>query len=608
MSEIKLDYEKMNGFGLRPVTHPNNTASSFIPFEGWKGYEQSDLLEPWSDSTRGRVKWKTGLDFPPGTKGFPLELIFWLWRDHEFFLEDFFDTSVSNKIEIAAKDVLKTGFETITGIFIMANFDFAENMSLTKYQNQLYQVPGAVSGYLDFIKEETGLSLHSCFDLPDRLDDRASNIHFTRSWYKVTVKETTSKDGTVKVRKTRDLIVKREWMLRSFDKPHKITNTPKRKLDGAIVWVNMIEPVLYDDPNDISAKEMMDTWSVNKSSIFRYARDRGVYAQMSSDMNNWNPLHDFPKIADLILPYDIVKLKELKTMVATDTTYNFKIRRLTRFANTFREMTEDEWRDYYKEEKQNKNLWLAKYWGAPYSSFGETPYTYLYSIMNVQLAQTPSVEEMLEFDKNDTDHEIGYHLDLGVDYGTNHATTLKASHWIPSIGALHREHIWRVCNYERKKEDGLEPLSSDEILSELLNAVCEYIYPIIKSGFKKFVVVYWDQGSWAMGEIFQAMISSQELQEMIIVLPGEIHGKNGREAKIHFDNEVHSYGVVTYDENNQITLDQYRNTTNRKGDWEKRDENNQMLDEIDATNIAESNIRDEVMLWLLKRRKSLGGS
>lgn len=595
----------MNGFNLRPVQAPDNTASSFIPFAGWKGYEQSDLLQEWPESTRVAVKYRTGLDFPKGTKGFPLELLFWLWRGHEFFLDDLFDTRVSNKIEIAAKDVLKTGFETMSGIFMMVNFDFAENMSLTKYQNQLWQVPDAVSGYLDFIKEQTGLSLHSCFELPDKLDDRASNISFSRKWYKFKQVETIDKNGAAKTKTTKELVVKREWMLRSFDKPHKITNTPKRKQGGAIIWVNMIEPVMYNDPNDISAKEMMDTWSVNKSSIFRYARDKGVYAQMSTDMNNWDPNHDFPIIAQEILPYDLVKMQEEKTMSGISLELNFKVRRLTRFANTFREMTDDEWRDYKKEEKENKNLWLAKYWGAPYSMFGDTPFTYLYSMTNINYMETPTPKEMIDVDFNDTENEFGYVLDLGVDFGTNHATTLKASHWIPSYGVLHREHIWRVCNYERKKE-GLQPLSTDIILSELLDAIVEYVLPLVESGFKDQFIIYWDQGSWSTGEIFQAMIMSKGIDDILAVVPGNIHGKDGRDAKVQFDNKVHSYGITTYSENNMMTVKQYETTTNRKSDWEKRDENNQMLDEIDATNIAETHIRDLVMLWLLQRRKSLG--
>lgn len=601
----KLDYEKMNGFNLRPVTGPYDTTSTFIPFPGWKGYEQSKLLKPWSASTRASVKFRTGLDFPDGTKGFPLELLFWLWRDHEFFLDDLFDTSVSNKIEIAAKDVLKTGFQTMSGIFFMTNFDFAENMSMMKYQNQLYQVKDAVEGYLDFIEEQTGLSLHSCFTLPEKLDDRAANIHFQRKWYKYKTVTSTTKDGKQKTKETKELVVIREWLLRSFDKPHKITNTPKRKKGGAIIWVNLIEPVMYNDPNDISAKELMDTWSVNKSSIFRYARDLDVYAQMSTDMNNWDPNNDFPIIAQEIVPYDFELMKEHKTMVAVDVNKNFRVRRLTRFANTFRKMTEDEWRDYHKEERENKNLWAAKYWGAPYSMFGETPFTYLYSMTNINYAETPTPAEMYEFDRQDYQNEFGYVLDLGVDWGTNHATTLKASHWVPSIGALHREHIWRECNYERKKE-GLEPLSADQLLNDLFHALIEYITPYVEHGHKTKFIVYWDQGSWSTGEIFQAMIISKGIDDIVQVLPGGIHNKNNRYEKISFDNKVHSYGIVSYDPNNELTVKQYRETTNKKNDWEARDENNQVMDEIDATNIAETHIRDLVMLWLLQRRKTIG--
>ena len=35
---------------------------------------------------------------------------------------------------------------------------------------------------------------------------------------------------------------------------------------------------------------------------------------------------------------------------------------------------------------------------------------------------------MSEETREDIENEIGYHLDLGIDFGTNHATTLKASH------------------------------------------------------------------------------------------------------------------------------------------------------------------------------------
>ena len=601
MTEIKLDYDRMNGFGLRP----SKEGSTFIPFKGWAGYEQSDMLEEWTDSVRSSVKFKTGLDFPKGTKGFPIELLFWLWRDHEFFLEDFFDTSVTNKLEIAAKDVLKTGFQTMSGIFLMTNFDFAENMSMTKYQNQLYQVPGAVAGYLDFIAEETGLRLHTLFQIPDKLDDRAANIHFTRKWYKTRTKRTTNSKGKETVKKVKELVVTREWLLRSFDKPHKITNTPKRRRNGAIVWVNIIEPVMFNDIGDISAKEMQETWSVNKSSIFRYARDIGIYAQMSSDMNNWDPEHDFPAIAQEILPFDLYKMQEQKTMVAVSIVLNFRVRRLTRFANTFRKMTDDELVDYDKEGKENNNLWLAKYWGAPYSMFGETPFTYLYSMKHIEYLNTPSTDDMKKIDHEDTNNANGYILDLGIDFGTNHATTLKASHWIPSLGTLHREHVARICNYEIKK-DGLEPYPTDVILNIMFDAVIEYTLPLIESGAKTKVIVYWDQGSWSTGEIFQSMFISKGLGDVIIVMPGLIHKEHGRKAKTSFDNYVHAYGLVSYDPNNEITVDQYKKTKNKKRDWETREENNQILDEIDATNIAETHIRPNILLWLSKRRKEMG--
>ena len=60
--------------------------------------------------------------------------------------------------------------------------------------------------------------------------------------------------------------------------------------------------------------------------------------------------------------------------------------------------------------------------------FGDTPFTYLYSMTSIHFAETPTPEQIREFDLEDTDNEHGYVLDLGIDFGTNHATTLKASH------------------------------------------------------------------------------------------------------------------------------------------------------------------------------------
>lgn len=612
----------MVGHPLRPEL---GLLDCFIPFKGWGNYKQSSLLKPWPKTTIELVEHRTGLKFPDGTKGFPLELFYWLWKDHEFFLNDFFDTSVSNKLAIAAKNVLKTAFFTQAHIFLLTNFDNVHTMAMTKYQNALEQVYGNLKGYLDLIEARTGLSLHSCFDLIDDLDTNTFDIKIARVWKKYETKKVKRKLSKKQLDAAKELNVPEEQLyeekmvgtevfrrymyLRSFDKPNKIANFPKQPMGVFVAFVQIIEPVMMNDPNLISASAIEDVWNVNKSSLFRYAYEAGFYAQMGADMNNWDKNNVFIVMAERILPYDKKMFGELGTYSATNLELNYMVRRLARKSNTLLPLSGEELKDYLALEKNNQDLWLAMYWGAPYKDIEDVSFTYLADIKNPTYASLPTPEELIEklkkFPKWLDDFEP-YYWGIGVDYGTSHATTVKVSLFIPQEMRIYRKHIWRYCNQEAKKAKQPTLLITD-MISLATDEIINFILPYAKKGlFEAPFGILGDGGSKALVQVHDDEVVRRGLQDYLYVDPSQIFGVNGRKEKADFDNWVNGAGIAVYDENNQMTVEQYQTTRSEKANPEKRDEKNQLLDEIDATNIAEEEIRLLVVEAQYARLKYFG--
>lgn len=586
-------------------------ATRFVPYKGWEGYEQSKYLKPWSPSLREKVKFKTGIDFPEGTKGFPIEIFYFLLKGHEWFLNDFFDTTVSNNILIAAKNCLKTCFLTYSHIFLLVNFDNVHTMAMTKYQNALDQAYKNLKGYLDMIENLTGLSFHSCFDLPEELDVKKFDIKIERVWkeekiilkpkkltkkQKDYLKEIGEKAPMVETTETKE-VFRRFIYFRSFDHANKIANFPKQPVGVFIALVQIIEPVMMNDTNEVSSEEIENIWLVNKSSIFRYAYEANKYAQMFADMNNWDSSNIFVKIAETALPWDKNKFGENGTYSIVNVEINYRIRRLNRYSNTLLKLEGAEKQEHDAIENSNEELWLTMYWGAPYKDMTDYSYPYLSSLKNPKIGKFPDIDELDEIVKNHVKfHGIfePFYMFYGIDFGTNHATSMKVSLYVPETNTIYRKHIYRNCNMENKKSK-MPTVKMDDMMADSIDHMLEHMLPYVQNGFLKGMqVVYGDGGSRALCELYDTMIANTAdgMNEFIICEGSQIFGSSNRKEKLDFQNYVHSKGCVVYDEDNIITIEQFQKTKSKKSDPEVRDENNQLLDEIDATDIAEDEIRN----------------
>lgn len=578
-----------------PLRPTESTAGNFVPYKGWENYKQSDLLEPWPKSTLELVNVKTGLNFPEGTKGFPLELFYWFWKDHEWFLNDFFDTSVSNKIFLASKNALKTAFDIQVVYFLMMNFDFAEVALMTKYNNALGQPYESLKGYGSFWKDKSGLDFTNIFNFEDELNTRVFNIKLERVWKKRSYYN--DKDG--KERFKWETHFNRNVYFRSFDHADKIANFPKPDKDQSVVYVNLIEPALMSDDFRVTAAQLEETWRVNRSSLFRYSDMNGRYSQMIAEMNNWDQENPFIQISNIILPFDKDNFGENGTYRAIDKDLNYSVRRLNRYSNTLLKLEGNELKEHDSLKNTNPELFDTIYWGAPYKEIAGVGYSYLSHMNKITFGEFPSSEEIYKVSKElkKFPELEDYYINVGIDYGTNHATTAKLSLFIPNHGKLYRKHIFRICNFERKKKNEMA-IGFDEMLDLIIEEIAAELVPYVKQGvLPNPFIIYGDGGSKGYVDITDTKLVKLGLGDHLICEPSRIFGTNNRSEKLQFDNYVHSSGIAVYDFNNEITVNQYKSAKSKRTNPEIRDENNQMLDEIDATNIAEDEIMDVVYKW-----------
>jgi len=563
---------------------PLNIRSFFIPLPGWENYEQSKYLKEWSKSDLENLEYKTGIKLDEGTKGFPLELLIYMFRkmgkdeyarNQYHFLDTFFETSIKQKGMIAAKNCSKSLAQELFKCFIHVNFDFAYTFSLTKYNNATPKILDEFKDMLEIVKKTTGIDFSKYFELPEKLNERSADIYVDRIWRNP---------------KSKKIMFKTKMRYASFDKPNKLTGT---KAPGKFyILVSVHEPVMFNDPNDITAKQISDNWANSKNSIFRGADKAGFYRQMITDMNNWDPNHDWIITAEHILPYDLERAKKEVVYSEINKQLDWMVVRITRFSNQavpFYPGTPS-YEDAEINKERNYKYYLAETFGAPYTDGKEIYFTYRPNLKIVNYGKIP-FNEIAKNPKR-------FNITFGIDFGINDASVLSVSIIDKYEVVEYRDLIANIDNKERKKQE-VEPLNSIQILNILFNSLVQEAAKYIDSNVDK-LITYLDDN---MGTNLHLLINAakeEEIDKVLYFAKQPKHNTNSIKNRILYDNFMHSTGRIIYTKRSNPMIEQYYNTRNKKNDPEKREEKNQPLDMIDSINSAGTDNRIIAISYLRK--------